>query len=392
MTLPILLLSDAPDQTSGLARITRDLATLLASDPDWRVATLGWMGTGSRVLPWPQYHMFPQEMGESSLPVVWDEWSEGRPGIIMTVWDATRLLWLARPEYAPEGLKEWIQKTRSAGTKLWGYFPIDSCGPGGRLTGIVRETLLGYDRILVTSPWAVDVVRATIGDQEAEKRNLTWAPHGLGSNFTPGPSLEDKTRIGVVMTNQARKDWGLCGAIAHSLPDVRFWWHVDVVSRHWNLEALLEDFNLHNVEITLPPCDDKWLASQYRRCALTILPSLGEGFGYCWAESIACGVPCIHGNYASGASLMDSCGLGHLLVEPWQYRIEGIHNCVRPVYTTEDWVTAIREVLASPADPVSNRVEHLLWKNLWTVWKRWFSDGVGTSRNEEARSATAVTE
>ena len=29
MQIPLLLLSDAPDQSSGLARITRDLATMM---------------------------------------------------------------------------------------------------------------------------------------------------------------------------------------------------------------------------------------------------------------------------------------------------------------------------------------------------------------------------
>jgi hypothetical protein len=72
--------------------------------------------------------------------------------------------------------------------KLWGYFMQDHMGPkaGGGLTRLSREVLLGYDRILMTSPFGVDVVRATIGAEESTRRDLTWLPHGLWTEvFTP---------------------------------------------------------------------------------------------------------------------------------------------------------------------------------------------------------------
>lgn len=93
MSTPILLISDCPSQFSGLARITRDLATVLAAMPEFRVATLGWMGTGSVRLPFHTYHMQPDEFGERSLPQVWDEFSQDEPGIVMTVFDLSRILW-----------------------------------------------------------------------------------------------------------------------------------------------------------------------------------------------------------------------------------------------------------------------------------------------------------
>lgn len=381
--VPILLVGDCPSQQSGLARIIRDLATLLAADPQWRVATLGWMGSGSHRFPFTTYHMYPGEMGEASLAPVWDEWSQGEQGIIMTIWDATRLLWLAKPQYAPDSIRQWLEQRRSS-FKLWGYFPLDSCGPGGKLTGMVRDVMLGYDRILVTSPWSQQVVTDTIGQEAAAVRGLDWMPHGMGGTFgvrnpldssAGGVSDNSVSRIGCVMTNQARKDWGLAAAIASRLPEIAFWWHCDVPNRHWNLEALIEDFSLKNVEMTGPPVDDVWMAEQYRRCALTILPSGGEGFGYPLFESLACGTPVIHGDYASGASLMRSFGLGNYLVAPVEYRIEGVHDCVRPVYSVNDWVLRIQNFL-DHVDPVSHTVEHLNWMKLGHRWKRWFSDGV----------------
>ena len=52
-----MFVGDAPDQTSGLARILRDLATILTSSPHFRVATLGYAGYGSVKLPFQQYIM-----------------------------------------------------------------------------------------------------------------------------------------------------------------------------------------------------------------------------------------------------------------------------------------------------------------------------------------------
>lgn len=177
---PILLIGDCPSQASGLARITRDLATLLASMPEFRVATLGWMGTGSARLPWTQYHMQAQEFGELSLPAVWDEFSRGAIGIVMTVWDWSRLVWLARPELCEiESTRTWLVKARQEKFKLWGYVPLDATGVNGRLTVMAKHTLLGFDRLLAYTPWARDVIAGTIGVEAAEARGLAWMPHGL---------------------------------------------------------------------------------------------------------------------------------------------------------------------------------------------------------------------
>jgi hypothetical protein len=52
--------------------------------------------------------------------------------------------------------------------------------------------LMGYDRILMTSPFGVDVVRATIGHDESERRGLDWLPHGLWlDTFTPQETTID---------------------------------------------------------------------------------------------------------------------------------------------------------------------------------------------------------
>jgi glycosyltransferase involved in cell wall biosynthesis len=190
-------------------------------------------------------------------------------------------------------------------------------------------------------------------------------------------------RVGVVATNQDRKDWGLVAAIARGLLDIRndisWWWHVDAEIRSWSLPALIADFNLTNVEITTEQFTDAQMAALYRTCALTLAPGLGEGYGYCIFESLACGVPVLHGNYAGGASLMRTCKLDNWLVPPTTFRLEGQHNCLRPVYDPEAWVAAIQDKLsmALPLLHIEQQVEHLDWHALGPRWRRWMRDGIG---------------
>lgn len=193
--------------------------------------------------------------------------------------------------------------------------------------------------------------------------------------------------VGCIMTNQARKDWGLAAAICRGLvdrlPNIRFWWHVDTPIRHWSLPALIADYQLDaHVEMTHPPMDDAEMARRYRTCDLTILPSLGEGFGYPAFESFACGVPCLHGDYAGGASLMSSCGLGDYLIEPAMERLDTQHNCVRPVFAPEDWVRRAVELLQADdglrlAVELPTHVQHLNWPKLAVPWRRWLREGLG---------------
>ena len=391
--IPILFLSDGVDQSSGLARITRDLCTMLVSNPRFRVASLGYHSCGTIKLPWAMYAMANNEFGELSLPYAWQDFSRGEPGIIMTVWDISRLLWLARPEYLQdEDLKQRIIQLRRT-AKVWGYFPVDSTGPGDRLTTMAKETLLGLDRILVTSPWADGVMRRTLGDQVCAQRGLTWMPHSINDQvFNEEHAVADVilstddppvTMIGIVATNQIRKDWGLvaetCAILKQHIPNAYFWWHVDVDVRHWSIPALLEDFGLQSItEVTHAPIEDKELAARYRRCDVTLHPG-SEGFGFPIFESLFCGVPATHGDYASGASLMHTCALSQYLVKPVAWRYETEFNCVRPVFNPMDWANKVIEVLAMDNSGLAGKVEHLAVKNLYYPWKRWFEDGIGVA-------------
>ena len=192
--VPLMIVSDAPCQTTGLGRIARDLATVFCSCPEVRVATLGLAMRGCARFPWMQYGMsrYPDgsyEYGELTLPYAWDDFSRGQQGIVLTIQDLSRMLWLARPDtVADEQLSQWIRSRRDPSTpdggfRLWGYFPIDSTGPGGKLTTMSREVLLGYDRVLAYTPFGEQQIRATIGDEEANRRGCTFMPHGFAGEI-----------------------------------------------------------------------------------------------------------------------------------------------------------------------------------------------------------------
>ncbi len=302
----------------------------------------------------------------------------------MTLWDISRCSWLGLPEYLPDAhpVKALIQSRRF---QRWGYFPIDSTGPNDRLTSMSRATLGGYDRILTPTRWAADLVK-----RSGTYPDVDWLPHGMNlGTFKPADRIESRHQvfpgvmdhdklIGIVMTNQVRKDWGLTAQICAALksPSTRFWWKTDIKARHWSLPALIADYGLRDhVILDDGEYNDDYLAKCYQACDLTILPSTGEGFGYPIVESLACGVPVIHCDYAGGAELIQE---PEWKIAPDGWRLETMSNCVRPTFDTGAWIDAAEGVISSPPRPDDcvAMVKHLNWGSLWKVWQRWLLKGI----------------
>jgi glycosyltransferase involved in cell wall biosynthesis len=303
-------------------------------------------------------------------------------GVIMTIWDLSRLDWFARPKMGGP-LNDFLMSGRF---KKWAYIPIDHQGISGEVTGMCRDTLLGFDRILAYTLFGKKVLEQTL------QREVDWIPHGInGSVFRPRDRQagrlalgvkEDEELIGCVMTNQARKDWGTAFATAARLarPGRKFWFHTDALVRHWNLMALANDFGLEpHVIITTNTFTSEELSYLYSACNITYLPSLGEGFGYPLVESLGCGIPVIHGNYAGGAELIPE---REWLVEPVTYRLDTQWNCMRPVWDVGTWKDKVEWALNQHGDGTyqdicTTAVRHLDWKRLWpSCWKKWFEEGI----------------
>src|SRR6201981_2687334 len=201
--IPLLIISDSVTASTGLARITRDIAVRVHKHlPDvFRLATLGYGGHFSSKLGFPQYQITMEDWMIFNLPEVWDDFAGEEKGIILTVWDPSRTLWLARPQTCEDvKLRKFVEKRPYL---LWGYQPLDATGPNKKLSVMLKECLLGYDRILCYSKWAKEIVRGTLGEKEPEKRHLEWWPHGIEPDvFYPRHRRDCRFNFGKLAVNK----------------------------------------------------------------------------------------------------------------------------------------------------------------------------------------------
>jgi glycosyltransferase involved in cell wall biosynthesis len=381
-SMPLLFLSDSPSIPSGLGRITKDLAVLASRLPQYRIGTLGKGGIYSSQLPFAQYN-FPQfaQWGEEYIEDVWNDFAGSQKGIVFTIWDLSRLGWLTRPRMGGR-LQKFLESVKF---RKIGYIPVDSYGVGGRLTALAADALSGFDAVLAYTLFGKEILERTMGQP------VDWMPHGynervfLPRDKAPGRMVlgvkETDIVIGMVATNQSRKDWatafGAIAALRNKIPNLIFWAHTDIAVRYWNMMALITDFGLRDSVVLTFTGDysSEQLSYLYSACDLTILPSLGEGFGLPIVESMACGVPCIHGFYGGGVELIPD---GRFLVKPVTERLDGLWNSVRPVYDPLDWTMAMENCLnivadGSMKDVCTRAVEHLQWCNLWPgAWQKFF--------------------
>jgi glycosyltransferase involved in cell wall biosynthesis len=359
--------------------------------PEFRVGVMGRGGSPTRHLPFAQYPFdVGQQWGEELIEHNWNDFAGNEQGVILTIWDATRLHWFSQPQMGGR-LESFL---KSGKFKRWGYFPVDAYGVGGQLTGVARDALLGYDRVLAYTMFGKQVIEDTIG------REVDWMPHGYNSDvFRPCGRVAGRTILGVgmndrlvgcVMTNQARKDWGtMFGAFAHMRwleqnkhRNLTLWAHVDSIDNYWDIRVLAQDFGLTNSVITTftGQYNSEQLAYIYSSCDVTALPSLGEGFGYPIVESLACGVPVAHTNYAGGAELVRFADEGWLVDSPVQ-RLDGRWAEVRPVLNPQDWANKLTWIMDETEgglakDRCAAAVEHLKWTNLSAQWKKWLAAGL----------------
>lgn len=379
----ILFLSDAVSCTSGLGRITRDLAIRVHRHLGdvFEVAAVGYGGPGSVKIPFPEFHLHSIDKWiVPELPAVWSDFVGDDEGILMCVWDLSRLYWLGAPATCPDpNLRRWVE---TAKMQKWTYHAIDAEGPNGTLPWTAAATMKGFDRVLDYSAFSSRITG-----------NPDHLPHGIDTSvFYPRDHKAsrdamialgykdlkpDALLIGIVATNQARKNWQLGMETARILldrgHDVRVWAHTDVLNRYWDIGQLIVNYGLlGRVGVTLQRFRDDEMAQLYSACDVTLC--IGpEGMGYPAMESLACGVPCIAGSYAAQAEFVPKS----MQVDPVAYFYEGAFCSKRPAHLAEKWAIKV-EMSANSARDKSLLPSAFDWNGseLWPKWSDWFVRGV----------------
>ncbi len=404
----LLIVSDSVSGQSGLARIARDIAVHAHTNLSdlYELATAGYGGCGSAKLGFQQYHLegVQSDWVLPSLQEIVEDFAGKERCIVLFIWDPSRLGWFSQPERLGSenllkypGLKQWLIK---ANIERWIYAPVDASGPNDRLTFPLSLALQGFDRILAYGPFGEGVIRRTLGDEESDKRHLTWLPHGIDdetffsldqklcrrlflkhtgaqsmfSMFNPKeqptpPIAQDETLIGIVATNQLRKDWHLglqtCSILARDRK-LRVWIHTDSMERDWSIPSLLVDYGLIGKElITLGYLPDSVIAEGYSACDFTL--GIGaEGWGFPLAESQFCGTPVVTGSYAGGGDIVPR----EWQVDPVAFRYEGSFSCKRPVYDARMWAMIAENLIGKRC----NAPGQYKWSENWKGWEAWFRE------------------
>lgn len=387
MSRPLMIISDNVASTTGLARVSRELAFHIHANlsDTFHVGTLGFNG-GSKPdnAPFPQWVM-PKEHGTCphDLPYYWRGFAGGERGTILAIGNYGWFNWLANPESLPDGmLKEFL---RSKPFEKWIYVPVDGHTSSGKLPKDAEKILSGFDRVLAYTKYGAEVIERTM-----QTVGIEYLPHGLDTSvFRPrdratarrmifslatgqpeNPIKDDVVLLGIVATNSARKDWHLafeiCAELLRNGVNIGLWIHTQL-NGFWDIPTLALDAGMKDrVIASHRNFEDKDMSWLYSACDLTLGIGSGGGWEIPLAESLACGVPAIHGNYAGGAEFIPQV----MRVDPVAFRGEGWWPIIRPVYRSRDWADKVQEWVGGSTS-TSLLPEYIAWDAAWPRWAEW---------------------
>jgi glycosyltransferase involved in cell wall biosynthesis len=378
MKIPIIIVGDAPTQPTGLARIARDLAELIATSFAEQVELhfVGYQPAGGSWAGWN---------GDYPLWCFSDLVGWGQPvvarvievlraqghtrGIVWPIWDAERAYELAADHALPSG---W---------ELWLYPAIDAVDTNGSFYGPARAAIRRADRVVAYGAWAAQILEGI------RRHQVEAIPHGLHDAWylrTSVPSDHGALRIGCVATNQARKDLPLFFRVLQVLIErghrVHGWLHTNQLLGAYSVHGLIAAHRLsaNDVMVSLSntATTDAWMRQMYRSRDLTLGVGRGEGFGYPAIESMSQGVPHLAVNYAGGAEILPA----EWRIEPAAWTVDGPYSLRRPIMPAgrvADLIEAVR------VQPDRREVAYsAAMQYHWTVsglhqrWMTWIKDGL----------------
>jgi glycosyltransferase involved in cell wall biosynthesis len=389
--IPLLLMGDSPSASTGLGRITRELTIRIHENLSeiFRVGTYGLGGIPSRRFGWKQYQITKLEnWAPTDLPRVWRDFAGDEKGIIFPIWNPSSLVWLADPsKLAPGMMKDFLE---SEPFERWLYAPIDADGPNGLMPQEVADVIVRFDRPLLYTKWASDLLQKTNGFVAPHLPHGTdtkiFYPRGrqeMRKTFVgtvtggqPMPMKDDVFLVGIVATNSARKDWNLglevCGELLKRGVNVGVWAHTNKVQGYWDITGLSKAYGLDGRIIpTVTDLTDEQMAEAYCACNATL--GIGsEGWGLPLAESLACGIPCVTMDYAGATEFVPR----EHRVNPIGFYAEGWYAHRRPVFKVSEWAYRVQEAVSNWDYSVSALRPEFTWDGCWPAWKKWLEEGV----------------
>lgn len=406
--IPFLILSDAIAGPTGLGRIARELAQHIQADPELSgildVACLGGGAVAKHTLGIKQYtatQIDPASRAFPELPAVWQDHAGDRRGIVLAIMNPSWLDWMARPAAcltADSPLARFLTPEAPASRPFerWLYAPIDGETAAGNLPSLDAAIIAEFDYVAAYTTYGSDLIddacfadyvetgglptpvlphgidRATWNAKPRAEARSMFRAHITGDPTVPGIAPETWL-LGIVATNTPRKDFGLafqtCRELADQGQQVALWIHTDQPVKAWNLPELAVSLGLlDRLILTTGNLTDETLAWLYSACDCTLAIGSGEGWGYAIAESLACGVPVIHGDYAGGAEFVPET----MLVSPAAYRVEPNSGLLRPVYDPAAWAGAVVRNLGYTAALPG----YIDWAEAWPAWRTWLLDGL----------------
>lgn len=410
---PLLIVSDSPNGSTGLGMVTGEIAKRANESLSdvFDIAVAGYGDDNSGRQPFKVYPFIQRgDYVIPELPRIWRRFAGDREGIIMSIGNISWLGRFAYPELIQDGqYHEFRDFVMSGRFKHWAYVPIDSENLNGKLSNDETLILKRIDRILAYTKYGADVIDRTLTQPEGTTQYL---PHGTDAKmFYPrdkkaaresllgrigcGVSAvisDDVIIVGIFATNTARKDWPLalkvCGILVERGYNIGVLLHTDRMKGEWNIKELCHLCGLEGrvFESTkpLPKEDVAWL---YAACDVVLANGRGEGWGLPITESLAMGVPVVHGNYAGGPENMPK----EWTVEPIGYQVETFWGNKRPVFKAEDWAAKVEEIWLPGNEPRKSFLKpELYWDQAWPAWEKWFRKGMEVSNLPSVRDIELV--
>jgi len=383
----ILWVSDSPLVASGFGRVTRAVTERLARIPGIEVACLGWSHDGwpydrSRYAP-VIYPAAPHVHGRAQFDRALEEL---QPDVVITLAE----IWMI----------DWLQSHPLRRRFKWiGYFPLD----GGPFYPPWEPVLKDVDELVAMSEFGRGVFQSGV-----PSRRIHLIHHGVDTSvFRP---LEERGRlksherlrgkfvVGYVARNQPRKSIPALvkafATLAGRLPELHLYLHMDPCDVGYDIVTLLQrhglegradvsgpDFNLRQA------LEDEELNRLYNLFDVTVLPTMGEGFGLPIIESQAAGVPVIATDCSACTELvrgrgelvrvLDTMTVGTNLLEHALIDTADLADCIERLYRSPELV---RQHAAAGVE----FARCLDWDRLIPQWTRVIKLAAGASSSNRA--------